>query len=116
MHVEQNKWREPLLAALAAVLCALLHTAAFPFAFMGGKVLCVSESAYLFLVPIALWLMVRRRGIRATLAVSLGAGWASWLILLIWLRHVTLGGTIGLALIMSLFLAGWALAARRVLP
>jgi len=100
------------LALCTATLCALLHTAAFPFAFVNGKLFSVSEAAYLFLVPLALWLMHKKRSVLTTLAVSLGAGWASWFVLLFWLRHVTWIGTIALALLMACFLALWALGAR----
>ncbi|MBN1404339.1 MAG: hypothetical protein JW942_07755, partial [Opitutales bacterium] len=111
----QARLREVATALIVATLFAILHTAAFPFAFVGGRVLGMSEAAYLFLAPLAWWLM-RKRSIRATLLLSLGASWLSWTVLLIWLRHVTLFGTIGLALVMSLFTALWALGARLVLP
>ncbi len=109
------RWRATAAALLAASLFALLHTAAFPFAFADGRPLCVSESAYLFLVPIALWLM-EKRSLRATLAVSLLAGWLSWTALLFWIRHVTLSGTIVLGLFMALFPMLWTLGARLALP
>lgn len=115
MNWRDERVREWALAALVALLTMAGHTVAFPFAFSGGDVVSLSEAAYLFLVPLALWLM-RPQPLWRTVAVAQAAGWLSWLVLLWWLRHVTLVGTVLLAGLLGLFFTGWALAARWAMP
>ena len=115
MHLPPFHRREFALALAAAVFTAFLHTTAFPFAFSHGRIISVPESGYMFLAPIALWLMTRR-SLRATVVTSFAAFFVSWTVLLFWLRHVTLGGTFLVAAIVALFPVLWALAARRILP
>lgn len=107
--------RGNLLAFAVAVATVILHVAAFPFAVVGGKVLCVPEAGYVCLVPMAFWLAWPRRK-REVMAVSFGAFWLAWTILLFWLRHITLAGTIALSGVLALFPLMWALVARKALP
>lgn len=75
----------------------------------------IAEAAYLFAVP-ALVLFFRRPAWRMTALVAFMGGWIGWTILIFWLRHVTLVGTLALAGILALFLTGWFLAARWAMP
>ena len=109
------KKQDVMIALLAAFLTAFLHTIAFPFAFVGGELLCVPEAGYIFLVPFAVWL-TRKRSLRSTIIVSLCTFWISWIVLLFWLHYVTFIGMLALALIMAVFPTLWAIAARLALP
>ena len=91
------------------VLTALLHTVAFP-------PFDAPEAAWVFAVPALLWIIVQRPSRRLFLAIVGGSMWVSWLILLEWLRHVTIGGMIVLAAIMALFPLAWFAAAHWALP
>jgi apolipoprotein N-acyltransferase len=115
MPSQNTHSRDKLLALAVMAATTILYAAAFPFAYAGGKILSVPESGYVFLVPLALWLSRPRRK-RAVIAVSLAAFWIGWTILLFWLRHVTLAGTIALSGILALFPLAWALVARKAMP
>ncbi|MGJ3243248.1 MAG: apolipoprotein N-acyltransferase [Opitutales bacterium] len=103
---EQLKDFSGLLWPVLAFLTALLaHTAAFPPYGM-------AEAAYLFLVPFVWW-ATQRPNYRTFLLVGLAAFWASWAVLISWLRHIAvladapapgLSGT-GLVLLVSGLLA-----------
>ena len=73
------------------------------------------EAAYIAFVPLLLWLKSAPSW-RITCVLGLVSGAAAWFAILIWLRHVTMAGTIGLALIMGGFFLVWVLFARALLP
>lgn len=73
------------------------------------------EAAYIAFVPLLLWLKTAPNW-RITCVLGLVSGAAAWFAILIWLRHVTLAGTIGLALILGGYFLGWVLFARALLP
>jgi len=87
------------------VLTALLHTVAFP-------PFDVPEAAWVFATPALLWVIIRRPARREFLLIVGGSMFVSWLVLLEWLRHVTIGGMIGLSAVMSLFAVLWFAAAH----
>jgi len=74
----------------------------------------LAECAYVFLVPLLLvdWSGKRKRIIFLSGWVS---GFLFWASTLIWLRHVTLPGTMGLAAILALFTGLWLLYYGRIL-
>lgn len=74
-----------------------------------------SEAAYIAFVPLLLWLKTRPRW-RTSLVVALLAGTVAWFVILIWLRHVTLMGTLGLAAVLGLVFVVWVAQARWLLP
>jgi apolipoprotein N-acyltransferase len=115
MNTSKNGRHEFTIAAAVFLSTALLHTVAFPFAFVGGRLLCVPECAYVLLVPLTVWMM-RRRKISHVAWIALLSFSSSWLVLLFWLRHVTMAGTIALAVILALFPTVWAIAASKILP
>jgi apolipoprotein N-acyltransferase len=94
-----------LLAGTLSVLLWVLSIPPFEFA----------EAAYIAFVPILLWLYTQPSR-RIFWLVAIGTGWVSWLAILIWLRHVTVFGTIGLSGLLGLLFALWLLLVRRTLP
>jgi len=99
-------WRFPLPAGVAVVLTALLRFSLYePVAW--------PEAAYFFLLPLLL-LPVQGLTVRRTLSLGWASGFLFWASSLIWLRHVTLLGTLLLAAVLSLFFAAWYLAYVRV--
>ena len=96
-------------ARAVLVLTALLHTVAFP-------PFDAPEAAWVFAVPALLWVIVRRPSRREFVLIVSGAMFVSWLVLLEWLRHVTIGGMIALSAIMAVFPALWFTAAHWALP
>jgi apolipoprotein N-acyltransferase len=74
-----------------------------------------AEAAYVAFLPLLLWFQCRP-GRCAVWLVSLGAGWAAWLAVLVWLRHVTVAGTVVLSFILALFFLLWAGAAAILVP
>ncbi|MEN8662583.1 MAG: apolipoprotein N-acyltransferase [Lentimonas sp.] len=93
---------------LAGVLSTLLWVFAIPpFDF--------PEGAYVAFVPLLLWLYTRPSG-WAFWLVGMGTGWLSWCAILIWLRHVTVFGTLGLSAVLGLLFVVWLALARWVLP
>lgn len=93
-----------LTGALSAVLWVLSIP---PFDF--------AEAAYIAFVPLLLWLYSAPSW-RKSLLVALGTGWISWCAILIWLRHVTVLGTLGLSLILALLFVLWFALARWIVP
>lgn len=97
-----------LWGLLSGAISALLWVLSIPpFEF--------AEGAYVAFVPLLLWLYTRPSW-RISLAVGLGTGWLSWCTILIWLRHVTLIGTLGLSGILALLFALWFALARWIVP
>lgn len=74
-----------------------------------------AEAAYLAFVPILLWLY-REPSWRTTICFSFLCACISWCGILIWLRHVTYGGTLALSSIMALYFVLWMCSARWLLP
>lgn len=74
-----------------------------------------SEGAYVAFVPLLLWLYTRP-GWKASILVGFGTGWVSWMAIIIWLRHVTVFGTVALAAIMAAIFTVWVVLVRWVLP
>ncbi|MGB0289617.1 MAG: apolipoprotein N-acyltransferase, partial [Opitutales bacterium] len=73
------------------------------------------EAAYIAFVPLLLWLKTAPAW-RTCLVVGFFSGSAAWFAILVWLRHVTLGGTVVLGLILGVFFLGWVVFARALLP
>lgn len=103
MKLKRTKdWNPTLWAAAVFVSTFCFHTFAFaPYD--------IAELAYLLPVPILLWLFYQHPSPRIFLAAAGGAFWLSWLVLIFWLRHVTWLGWFGLASVVSLFPAAWAM-------
>jgi apolipoprotein N-acyltransferase len=91
--------------AAAVVATAFLRFALFP-------PLSLAEAAYVFLVPV-LWVDWARRSRRSAFAWGWLCGFLAWLPSLVWLRHVTVVGTLLLAAILALFFAVWLAACGR---
>lgn len=92
----------------AAFLSAFLYVVSFPpFDW--------AEGAYVFAVPLLLWLF-RDRPRKVAGTAIVGWGLLSWLALIVWLRHVTFGGYVIAATILALYFSLWFLAAWWTLP
>jgi len=103
-----NRSAGRIWAGLVAVATVALWVCSIPpFAF--------AEAAYIAFVPLLIWIYSRPSP-RATLLVGLGVGWLSWLIILIWLRHVTWIGTVALSGVLALLFLAWLTGARWLLP
>ena len=97
-----------MLAGGAVGLSAWLYVISFPpFDW--------AEGAYVFAVPLLLWLFSPRPR-HVALAAVFGWGLLSWLALIVWLRHVTVGGYLIAATILALYFTLWFLAAWWALP
>ncbi|MGC6454952.1 MAG: apolipoprotein N-acyltransferase [Coraliomargaritaceae bacterium] len=93
---------------LTGLLTALLWVLSIPpFDF--------AEAAYVAFIPMLLWFSSGPKR-RLALAVSFSSGFVVWLSMLIWLRHVTLGGTISLAAILSAVHLPWFVLAQWAQP
>lgn len=92
---------------LASVLTALFWVLSIPpFAF--------AEAAYIAFVPLLLWLYTRPSG-KVFWLLGLATGWVTWLVILIWLRHVTWVGTFALSGVLAGFFLFWLGFARFVI-
>lgn len=74
-----------------------------------------AEVIWIAWVPLLLWISTAPRW-RHLLAILVVGGTLTWVIQLIWLRHVTLGGTIVLGIVLGWIQMPFFLAARRFLP
>ena len=93
---------------LAGVLTTFLWVMSLPpFEF--------AEAAYVAFVPLFLWLYTRPTG-RLFWVIAVGVGWVSWCAILIWLRHVTVFGTLALSGVLGFLFVLWLLLARRIVP
>jgi apolipoprotein N-acyltransferase len=98
----------PLWGLLAGGLTALAWVLSIPpFEF--------AEAAYIAFIPLILWLYTQPSK-RLCAAVAIGIGWVAWFAILVWLRHVTLFGTIALSGILAAIFAVWVLLVRWLLP
>ncbi len=93
---------------VACALTALFTVAMFP-------PFNVAEAAYVFAVPVLVWLA---RGVpfRQAMAGLIPAHVVAWLVLIFWLRHVTWPGYVFLSMVLGLYATLWYLAAWCVLP
>ena len=66
-------------------------------------------------VPLLLWLYTRPAW-NISLFVGFATGWMAWFVILIWLRHVTLFGTVALAAVLGGIFTLWLALVRWVLP
>lgn len=92
------------VTGLPVRLTAVLATVFLRFALFPP--LSFAEAAYFFLVPVLLvdW---RKTRLRTVFAWGWLAGFLFWIASIVWLRHVTVAGTLGLAAILGLFFAFW---------
>ena len=98
----QNKTVSTLWAIGAFACTFCFHTFAFaPFD--------VPELAYLIPIPAFIWLFYQQPSRKQFTRVIGGAFWLSWLVLIIWLRHVTWVGWFFLATILAVFPFLWSL-------
>jgi len=93
-----------VLPVLATTGTTLLTVTSFP-------PFDLAETAYLFLLPMLLWAFAKP-GYLIYGSCAWLSGFVSWLVMLWWLRHVTLPGTAVLSLFLGIFPAAWLLAAR----
>jgi apolipoprotein N-acyltransferase len=92
----------------AVFFSALLYVAAFP-------PFDVAEAAYVFAIPLALWFF-HPRSRRAAGVAIFAWGFLSWLVLIVWLRHVTFGGYVVLSAVLAIYFSAWFFAAWWLLP
>lgn len=102
------KHRMKYWGLLAGVLSACMWVLSIPpFGF--------AEAAYVAFVPVMLWCAAGPSR-RSVFWVGLLCGWVSWFIILIWLRHVTWMGTLGLSGILAFLFLLWLLFAAWIWP
>ena len=93
---------------LSGVLTALLWVLSIPpFEF--------AEAAYIAFIPLILWLYTQPSK-RWCAVIAITTGWVAWFAILIWLRHVTLFGTLALSGIMAAVFASWVLLVWWLVP
>ena len=93
---------------LSGVLTALLWVLSIPpFEF--------AEAAYIAFIPLILWLYSQPSK-RLCAAIAITTGWVAWFAILIWLRHVTLFGTLALSGIMAAVFASWVFLVWWLVP
>ncbi|MCC5789410.1 MAG: apolipoprotein N-acyltransferase [Opitutales bacterium] len=93
---------------LLGLVTALLKISLFPTVDFG-------EAVFIFLVPLTLWLCFAPPW-RLVLWVGGGTSFLTWLVLLVWLRHVTWPGWMVVSIVTGLFFLAWILLARWLLP
>jgi len=94
-----------LAGGLLGLLTLVLYWAAFP-------AWSVPEAAYVFAVPLLLWLLIARPGRLVLFVLIQSVSILGWLGLLVWLRHVTVFGWIVLSVVLAQFLVAWFYLAR----
>ena len=93
---------------LSGVLTALLWVLSIPpFEF--------AEAAYIAFIPLILWLYTQPSK-RWCAVIAITTGWVAWFAILIWLRHVTLFGTLALSGIMAAVFASWVFLVWWLVP
>lgn len=100
--------REWMWALLCIVFTIPLTVSLFP-------TFDVAEAAYLFLLPFLFW-SLRRPKWNLWIASGWFAHWVAWILILIWLRHVTWVGLILLSAVLALFPTAWLILVRRYYP
>lgn len=105
----QGRWIQALWAWGVFLATFCFHTFGFP-------PFDVAELGYLLPIPAVLWLFYQQPSRSQFMRAVGGAFWLSWIVLIVWLRHVTWVGWIGLASIVSLFPMAWALLTYWLLP
>ena len=98
--------------AIYGVIAGILSTALWVLSIPPFE---LSESAYVAFVPLLLWLYSCPSR-RTFWPVAIAVGWIAWLVILIWLRHVTWFGTIALSGLLGVIFALWLALAARSLP
>ena len=96
--------REWLPSFFASCLCFILLWSAHPPRQN-------PESAYLFLIPVLIWFHFRP-SFRKTLICILLSGWIYQIMMVGWMRHISLGGMITATFLLSCFQSVWFLVAR----
>ncbi|CAA6692286.1 MULTISPECIES: apolipoprotein N-acyltransferase [unclassified Lentimonas] len=100
--------RSPLWGLLAGLLSVVLWVLSIPpFEF--------AEAAYIAFIPLILWLYTQPTR-RLCVVVAMGTGWVAWFAILVWLRHVTFFGTVGLSAILAAIFTLWVLLVHWLLP
>ncbi|CAA6676486.1 MULTISPECIES: apolipoprotein N-acyltransferase [unclassified Lentimonas] len=100
--------RSPLWGLLAGLLSVVLWVLSIPpFEF--------AEAAYIAFIPLILWLYTHPSR-RLCVVVAMGTGWVAWFAILVWLRHVTFFGTVGLSAILAAIFTLWVLLVHWLLP
>jgi apolipoprotein N-acyltransferase len=74
-----------------------------------------AEAAYIAFIPLILWLYSQPSK-RLCAAIAITTGWVAWFAILIWLRHVTLFGTLALSGIMAAVFASWVFLVWWLVP
>lgn len=98
----------PLWGVFAGALSALMWVLSIPpFEF--------GEAAYVAFVPLLLW-FASRPSWKQVIWVSLGTAFFAWIAILIWLRHVTVFGTVLLSLLEAAIYLPWFVVARWIQP
>ncbi len=107
---EASQWKRGDLVKAAAtfVISVVLLVVSFP-------PFDLPEAAYVFAIPFLLWCYALPPQ-RLFLGTVFLAGFLSWVVLIFWLRHVTIGGMLFLAFYLALYYAGWFAAVRWALP
>ncbi|MGJ8652911.1 MAG: apolipoprotein N-acyltransferase [Opitutaceae bacterium] len=102
------KYQSQFWGILAGIISAMFWVLSIPPFDFG-------EAAYIAFVPLLLWVYTRPSW-RMLGAVGLGVGWISWFAILIWLRHVTVIGTLALSGVLAVLFFLWLACARWCLP
>ena len=100
-----QRWLWPVSVYLLTVL---LWVSAFP-------PVNLPEAAYIFAVPFVLWAFWKPTLKRYLITAGL-AGFTAWVILLFWLRHVTVLGVIALSAYLTLYIVSWLFAVWWAVP
>lgn len=103
--MSSREWIWGLLAGLLTALLWILSIPPFDFA----------EAAYIAFLPLLLWFF-KRPDRRLAWVFSFAACFIAWLCILIWLRHVSLLGTLLLALILAAIHLPWFVLAWWIQP
>lgn len=101
-------WKQRVWIPIVWVSTVAFHTAAFP-------PFDLPEAAYVFAVAAILW-AARQPRMKTFLWTVGSATFVSWVVLLEWLHHVTIVGTVALSAIVSLFATAWFLAVWHATP
>ncbi len=110
LKTEASQWKSGDLinAVVTFVVSVVLFVVSFP-------PFDLPEAAYVFAVPFTLWCYARPPR-RLFLGTVFLVGFVGWIVLIFWLRHVTIGGVAFLAFYLALYYTGWFAAVRWALP